>query len=102
MIKPANPQSFFKRKCLDIPICSICFQECKEDLGSIECGHVFHTGCINDWIYKKKRCPNCRAMTRNPKVCELKYKLEGILNQKKWKTIPNSFKICSRTRTQIK
>ena len=35
-----------------------------DDLGILECGHVFHDGCIREWCHYKKECPVCRAEIR--------------------------------------
>lgn len=43
--------------------CSICHNEMFDKLGKTECGHLFHLGCIKQWIETKRNradCPNCR------------------------------------------
>lgn len=42
--------------------CSICSEELKENnkLSKLNCGHIFHTHCIEEWREKKKTCPLCR------------------------------------------
>ena len=39
--------------------CSICLNEVFAI--PMECGHVFHTKCINKWLEQNKTCPNCRC-----------------------------------------
>ena len=38
--------------------CSICLEEVFNV--PVECGHVFHTKCINKWLKNNDTCPNCR------------------------------------------
>lgn len=47
--------------------CSICYEIIgNENLEMVvtECGHLFHTICLNDWVTKSSTCPNCRVPTR--------------------------------------
>lgn len=47
---------------IEIPqkgICSICLNEVFTI--PLECGHVFHTKCINKWLEQNNTCPNCRC-----------------------------------------
>lgn len=41
--------------------CSICF-ECNSTNypTEIKCGHVYHYNCIQEWLLRNPRCPNCR------------------------------------------
>ncbi|XP_071733285.1 E3 ubiquitin-protein ligase MBR2-like [Rutidosis leptorrhynchoides] len=43
--------------------CCICQEEYKdeEDLGTLECGHDFHHGCIKQWLQYKNLCPICKS-----------------------------------------
>lgn len=47
--------------------CSICFSNFsdKEDVGCLDCGHVFHKGCIEEWMRYKTVCPLCRNTVDN-------------------------------------
>lgn len=46
--------------------CSICLEKNEISKSKISCGHIFHTNCIDKWIYKKLiskkkiSCPICR------------------------------------------
>ncbi|TMW90656.1 hypothetical protein EJD97_015422 [Solanum chilense] len=44
-------------------ICVICQAEFEheESIGTLGCGHEYHTGCIKQWLLRKKDCPICRA-----------------------------------------
>lgn len=44
-------------------ICAICQAEFEHEqsIGTLGCGHEYHTGCINQWLLRKKDCPMCRA-----------------------------------------
>ena len=46
--------------------CSICIQKDNEKAVKLECGHTFHKGCIDKWVYectkninRQARCPLC-------------------------------------------
>ncbi|KAJ4840848.1 hypothetical protein Tsubulata_027782 [Turnera subulata] len=43
--------------------CCICQEEYKdgEDLGTLDCGHDFHTHCIKQWLMHKNWCPICKT-----------------------------------------
>lgn len=32
-----------------------------EDIGTLECGHDFHTACIKQWLMQKNLCPICKT-----------------------------------------
>lgn len=38
--------------------CSICLQ-CRFSKIKLECGHIFHRKCIDEWARWKKKCPVC-------------------------------------------
>lgn len=43
--------------------CSICLEKCSIIDYVTDCGHIFHTECINNWFKKgEKTCPNCRSI----------------------------------------
>lgn len=52
----------------DEKVCSICLDEIinKFFTSTLDCGHMFHSNCINTYIIKSKKnkcscsCPNCR------------------------------------------
>ena len=49
--------------------CSDCWRVCwsqeeyknGDDLGTLECGHEFHHGCIKQWLQHKNSCPICKS-----------------------------------------
>nr|XP_043636107.1 probable E3 ubiquitin-protein ligase RHG1A [Erigeron canadensis] len=43
--------------------CCICQEEYKDgdDLGTLECGHDFHHGCVKQWLQQKNSCPICKS-----------------------------------------
>ncbi|XP_055802246.1 E3 ubiquitin ligase BIG BROTHER-related-like [Solanum dulcamara] len=47
----------------DEEACAICLLEYKDEdtIATLQCGHEFHTECINKWLQRKKACPFCRA-----------------------------------------
>ncbi|XP_076949088.1 uncharacterized protein LOC143621610 [Bidens hawaiensis] len=42
--------------------CCICQEEYNngDDIGTLECGHEFHIGCIKEWLKQKNLCPICK------------------------------------------
>lgn len=40
-------------------ICLILFQN-DDEITRLNCGHLFHTHCVNQWISNKNNCPLCR------------------------------------------
>lgn len=98
----ASTSDFFIKTTVEIPTCSICLESCTEGLGAIACGHVFHHGCVDDWVQRKHRCPNCRTAMRDPKVLPLQFKLEGEAHQKRRRITPNSSATLSPATTPTK
>ncbi|XP_039130796.1 probable E3 ubiquitin-protein ligase HIP1 [Dioscorea cayenensis subsp. rotundata] len=47
----------------EVEPCCICQEEYVdgEDLGTLDCGHDFHTGCIKQWLMCKNLCPICKT-----------------------------------------
>ena len=47
----------------NINICSYCLELLDFfEITKTNCGHSFHTKCLNDWKIKSNNCPNCRAI----------------------------------------
>ncbi|CAE5960429.1 unnamed protein product [Arabidopsis arenosa] len=46
--------------------CSICLQSLVSSLKTVptrmSCSHVFHNGCLVEWLYRKNTCPMCRIV----------------------------------------
>jgi len=42
-------------------VCSVCLEEVRtrERVRELDCGHVFHIGCIDEWLVRRSQCPNC-------------------------------------------
>ncbi|KAK2398587.1 putative E3 ubiquitin-protein ligase RHG1A [Trifolium repens] len=43
--------------------CCVCQEEYKneDDIGSLDCGHDYHTDCIKQWLMHKNLCPICKT-----------------------------------------
>ena len=43
--------------------CSVCLENIKkgEIITKLDCGHIFHTDCINEWVSRDSTCPCCRV-----------------------------------------
>jgi hypothetical protein len=41
--------------------CIICLDNMKigDKIKILDCGHIYHYNCINDWFKRKKECPLC-------------------------------------------
>ncbi|XP_059285879.1 probable E3 ubiquitin-protein ligase ZFP1 [Lycium ferocissimum] len=42
------------------PICHVEFEH-EQTIGTLRCGHEYHSNCIKQWLLRKKDCPMCRA-----------------------------------------
>ena len=49
--------------------CSVCLGDINlfdKEVSILNCGHFFHSQCLNNWLAKHMNCPECRAIvTRN-------------------------------------
>ncbi|XP_010538110.1 PREDICTED: probable E3 ubiquitin-protein ligase RHG1A [Tarenaya hassleriana] len=47
--------------------CCICQEEYNEgdDMGTLECGHDFHSQCVKEWLKRKNLCPICKTTGLN-------------------------------------
>ncbi|XP_059638238.1 probable E3 ubiquitin-protein ligase RHG1A [Cornus florida] len=52
----------------DVEPCCVCQEEYNngDDLGTLECGHDFHSGCIKQWLMQKNLCPICKTTALVP------------------------------------
>ena len=41
--------------------CSICLEEMNSDtkIIALQCAHIYHEKCVNEWLQKKSVCPIC-------------------------------------------
>ena len=55
--------------------CAICHEDinfCTEEISVLNCGHLYHNGCLQQWLNTNSTCPECRsAVTRNNFVQKL-------------------------------
>ncbi|KAF9623062.1 hypothetical protein IFM89_036198 [Coptis chinensis] len=47
----------------EVEPCCVCQEEYVDgdDLGRLDCGHDFHSGCIKEWLTHKNLCPICKT-----------------------------------------
>nr|GMD33958.1 E3 ubiquitin-protein ligase RNF126-A [Ipomoea batatas] len=47
--------------------CSVCQEEYEADdeMGKLECGHLYHIDCIKEWLLQKNACPICKSAARS-------------------------------------
>ena len=45
--------------------CVICLKPKKESLQILQCSHVFHISCIQEWFEKNRNCPLGRSDNSN-------------------------------------
>jgi len=41
--------------------CSICLEDLDRGMSIDQCGHVFHSECLDAWLSEHKSCPMCRV-----------------------------------------
>ncbi|KAH1083980.1 hypothetical protein J1N35_023741 [Gossypium stocksii] len=43
--------------------CIICQEDYKnqEEIGTLDCGHEYHAGCLSKWLFVKNVCPICKS-----------------------------------------
>jgi hypothetical protein len=43
--------------------CSICQEEYEldDEMGKLDCGHLYHSSCIKQWLLQKNACPVCKT-----------------------------------------
>ncbi|KAG2575211.1 hypothetical protein PVAP13_7KG420800 [Panicum virgatum] len=63
LLKQRKFSSWRLKASLDHEPCCICQEEYVDgdDLGSLDCGHDFHAGCIKQWLVLKNVCPICKS-----------------------------------------
>ena len=45
--------------------CSVCLGDINlfdKEVSILNCGHLFHANCLNDWLVQQMNCPECRAI----------------------------------------
>ena len=46
--------------------CSVCLGDINlliyKEVSIINCGHFFHSHCLNNWLAQQMNCPECRAI----------------------------------------
>ena len=47
---------------INSPECIICLEEYnnRDNIIKLECGHIYHKKCVEDWFKINSNCPNCR------------------------------------------
>lgn len=66
----------------NLPSCRICLKEMQEKISRIECGHTFHTKCINGLLknkYSSFNCPICKRKLpfSRPKKIYLNFEMKS-------------------------
>ncbi|KAF3794327.1 putative E3 ubiquitin-protein ligase [Nymphaea thermarum] len=62
-LKQSKYNSSANHPSVDAEPCCICQEEYvdEEDLGTLDCGHNFHAGCVKQWLMHKNLCPICKT-----------------------------------------
>jgi hypothetical protein len=46
--------------------CAVCLTNCTQETHTLDCGHVYHTTCIDKWLISHGTCPMCRHIVKKP------------------------------------
>ncbi|KAL2475946.1 43kDa postsynaptic protein [Abeliophyllum distichum] len=57
----------------EVETCTICFEEIAAGslVATLPCSHLFHDGCISEWLKRSHYCPNCRFEMPTTRVDDL-------------------------------
>ncbi|KAL2495805.1 receptor-like proteiny region [Forsythia ovata] len=57
----------------EVETCTICFEEIATEslVAILPCSHIFHDGCISEWLKISHYCPNCRFEMPTTKADDL-------------------------------
>lgn len=61
----------------------ICCSICKDlfihhsEVVVTECGHLYHSACVFEWLKNQKTCPQCRASVKREKVHRVYFDVEN-------------------------
>ena len=74
--------------------CSVCLSDINlfdKEVSILNCGHFFHSNCLNDWLQQQMNCPECRTIvTRGTFAQNIYPKINGeTLSQ--WKSLKDKF-----------
>ncbi|XP_021830483.1 E3 ubiquitin-protein ligase MBR2 isoform X1 [Prunus avium] len=66
IVKLMKQRKFFSitaESSVDMEPCCVCQEEYndEDDIGTLDCGHDFHTKCIKQWLMQKNLCPICKT-----------------------------------------
>jgi hypothetical protein len=94
--KPTSPPlSLLDLDSLSIEKCTICLGILDQKLSTLECGHIYHSPCINSYFQSihspDRKCPRCNKNLKSGSI-DLYYEIDlsGVIldiqnMQKKWK-----------------
>ena len=62
--------------------CVICLEDLKENIVILNCKHIYHYSCIQQWFFKKKRlsCPMCRGESEIVNILNETHKINININ----------------------
>ncbi len=78
MVEETNKSSARDFPLGEVPVCAICFLGMNHGLAATDCGHVFHSDCIQKALEgipgtSTKKCPLCRNPTTTNQLLELNF-----------------------------
>ncbi|XP_065224120.1 E3 ubiquitin-protein ligase TRAIP-like isoform X1 [Planococcus citri] len=91
--------------------CTICQEdlftgEDDESISSTNCGHVYHSHCLLQWMERSKTCPYCRTVLENDGVFKLNLLLEktpAVPSTVKFEEFGNRVKLlCKNVKSDLK
>ena len=75
--------------------CSVCLGDIyllDKDVSILNCGHFFHSQCLNDWLAQQMNCPECRAIVTIDNFVKTIFPKVNDETLSQWKSLYDKYK----------